>query len=87
MDKYIVNQECNFSLSDEYVIIFNDGKENLFMLDKIGRQIWQLFQTTNTVEAAAKTLVKIYEEEYDVIYRDVLDFVKSLVEEGLFCKV
>ena len=87
MDKYIVNKECSFSASDEYVIVFNKAKENVFMLDKTGKEVWQLFQTESTVEAAAKALMKIYSAEYEVIYNDILNLLESLVQEGLCYKV
>ena len=87
MDKYIVNKECSFSASDEYVIVFNKAKENVFMLDKTGKEVWQLFQTESTVEAAAKALMKIYSAEYEVIYKDILNLLESLVQEGLCYKV
>jgi Coenzyme PQQ synthesis protein D (PqqD) len=70
------------NLQDESVIL-NLDSERYYGLDSIGTRILTVLTTSDSIEAAYKTLIQEYDVDGQMLRQDLLALVESLVEQGL----
>ena len=70
------------NLQDESVIL-NLDSERYYGLDSIGTRMLSVLTTSDSIEAAYNTLIQEYDVDDEVLRRDLLALVESLVEQGL----
>ena len=84
-----LNQQIIFSDTvfaqevDDEMVLLDMGSENYFGLDEVGTSIWQAMQQKETLQDVFDALLEQYDVEPEILERDLLDFVKKLLESGL----
>jgi hypothetical protein len=68
---------------DNESVLLNIDTEQYFGLDDVGSQMWDLLQTSESVENATEKLLEIYDAEKEQLYKDLLEFIEKLSEHGL----
>jgi len=64
-------------------VLLNLDKESYFGLDKVGTRMWTALTESESIRAAYDLLLDRYEVEADVLRRDLLDLIQTLVGHGL----
>jgi hypothetical protein len=70
------------NLQDESVIL-NLDSERYYGLDSVGTRMLSVLTTSDSIEAAYNTLIQEYDVDDEVLRRDLLAMVESLVEQGI----
>ena len=70
------------NLQDESVIL-NLDSERYYGLDSVGTRMLSVLTTSDSIEAAYNTLIQEYDVDDEVLRRDLLALVESLMEQGL----
>ncbi|MBD5391105.1 PqqD family protein [bacterium] len=72
----------------EYMIIpLIDGGvdfSKVYNVSSTGAYIYEQLGNNKTMEQIAEAMVKEYEVSYDVVYADILEFVKELKKRGMY---
>ncbi len=84
LDNKITFAETVFAQEvDGEMVLLDMQSENYFGLDEVGSSIWQAMQSETTLREVLEIVLNKYDVESDVLERDLLDFVKKLVDNGL----
>ncbi|MEA3492519.1 MAG: PqqD family protein [Campylobacterota bacterium] len=84
LDNKITFAETVFAQEVDGEIVLLDMKsENYFGLDEVGSSIWQAMESGKTIREVREIVLNQYDVESDVLERDLLGFIKKLVESGL----
>jgi len=70
------------NLQDESVIL-NLDSERYYGLDSVGTRILSVLANSDSIEAAYTTLVQEYDVDGEVLRRDLIALIDTLVEQGL----
>ena len=68
---------------DQDLVILNLATNTYVGLDGVGRRIWELLETSQTVEALCHALSQEFEGSPEEIAADVQAFLSELEAEGL----
>ena len=68
---------------DQDLVILNLATNTYVGLDGIGRRIWELLETPQSVEALCRHLGQEFDGSPDEIAADVMSFLRELEAEGL----
>lgn len=69
--------------SKEYVFIRNCKNDYLYRLDGVSKDIWMRIVNDKKVNEIVEDLEKEYAVDKSKLYRDVDDFISSLISEGI----
>jgi hypothetical protein len=70
------------AFGDELVLLdFSRGE--YFGLDELGAEIWKLAEAGETLGAIADHIVERFEVTHDVAFRDIVDLVTHMRDQGL----
>jgi hypothetical protein len=64
-------------------VILNLKTESYFGLDEVGAWMWSVFTSSDSIEAAYKTLKGQWDVEPDVLRSDLTTLLEKLAAEGL----
>jgi hypothetical protein len=64
-------------------VIFDTKKEKVYVTNEIGKEILNLIKNGKTAEEIAQYLSHSYDEDPDIIKRDVLNFLEDLRKSNL----
>ena len=64
-------------------VLLNLDKESYFGLDKVGTRMWTALSESESIRTAYDLLLDRYDVDPDVLCRDLLDLVQTLVSHGL----
>ncbi|QFU74643.1 PqqD family protein [Halioglobus maricola] len=64
-------------------VILDLKSENYFGLDEVGTRIWQLAESTNTLQDIYDRMLAEYEVDEDQLEEDMEKLFKQLVDMGL----
>jgi len=68
---------------DDGTVIYDSESGDTNILDGVAADIFQCFSQYHETESVIKELSKIYDEDTEVIRKDVLEFIEKLIEQGL----
>lgn len=70
------------AFGDELVLLdFSRGE--YFGLDELGAEIWRLAEAGESMGAIADRIVERFEVGHDVAFRDIVDLVTQMRDQGL----
>lgn len=72
--------------SNNFIYIVNKKNDKDFMLKDIGKDIWLMLEKKFSVYEIVTKFVEEYNEEYNLIYSDVMELLNDLYKEGLVVK-
>lgn len=64
-------------------VLLDLNKESYFGLDKVGTRMWAALSESESIRTAYDLLLERYDVEDEVLRRDLLDLVQTLVSHGL----
>ena len=82
-DRVKIPDDVLISKLQEESVILNLDNERYYGLDDVGTRFLSVLTTSDSIEAAYKTLVKEYDVEGQVLRQDLLQLVEELVVQGL----
>ena len=85
-DRVRVPDEVLISNLQEESVILNLDSERYYGLDSIGTRMLSVLTTSDSIEAAYKTLVQEYEVDREVLKKDLLELVENLIARGLLIR-
>ena len=68
---------------DNEIVLMSIERGNYFGLEATAKHIWQLLELPQTKEILLEKLSNEYEAEREVIDRDLDDFLKKLLDNGV----
>lgn len=68
---------------DREVVLLDLDSGTYYQLNGAGSRVWELLETPTTVAAVVATLVEEFEVDPSACERQVLDFARGLLAEGL----
>jgi len=69
---------------DGEMVLLDMDSEHYFGLDEVGSVIWQALEASHgNLQRVLEVLVETYDIEEDVLRKDLMYFIKKLVESGL----
>lgn len=77
------NGDIIFSDMGEETVMMSIEKGEYYGLDAIGRRVWELLETTQTVSSLCSRLCEEFEVTQEQCSRDVLTFLQTLAEKDL----
>ena len=78
-----VPQSVLVSNVGEESVLLNLDSERYFGLDAVGTRMWEVLNTSPTVQAAYETLSAEFDVDGERLHRDLCDLVEKLKEHGL----
>jgi hypothetical protein len=69
-------------LQDESVLL-NLDSERYYGLDDVGTRMFSVLTTSDSVQTAWERLKKEYDVDHEVLRRDLISLIDSLLEQGL----
>jgi len=82
-DRVAIPDDVLISNLQEESVILNLESERYFGLDSIGTRILTLLTTSDSIEAAYKTLLQEYDVDGQVLREDLITLVEDLAAKGL----
>lgn len=82
-DRVKIPDDVLISKLQEESVILNLESERYYGLDDIGTRILSVLTTSESIEAAYKTLVNEYDVDADVLRQDLIDLIENLSKQGL----
>ena len=82
-DRVRVPQGVLVSGLQEESVLLNLDTERYFGLDDVETRMFTLLSSSDSIEAAYKSLLEEYEVEPEELKNDLLTLAESLVEQGL----
>jgi hypothetical protein len=82
-DRLRVPQGVLVSGLQQESVLLNLESERYFGLDDIGTKMFSVLSSSDSIEAAYKTLLSEYEVEPEALKNDLLSLAGNLVEQGL----
>jgi Coenzyme PQQ synthesis protein D (PqqD) len=84
LDSLVVRTEGLMSTPlDREVVILNPARDNYVGLDEVGRRVWDLLATPNSVKDLCLQVTGEFDGDPRQIEEDVLAFLTELANEGL----
>lgn len=72
------NKNCAYQVAEGKAVIMLADNSNIFTLNEIGTEIWNLLETPKTIDNIIKGLLLIYgDDENETIKNDVLEFLNT----------
>jgi len=68
---------------DGEMVLLDMASENYFGLDPVGSDIWRLLHEGNTLQQTQDALLEIYDVTPEELEKDIVEFVRNLVDAGL----
>lgn len=68
---------------DGEMVLLDMHSEHYFGLDEVGTSIWYAMEKTQRLEEIVELLWVQYEVDKDILGKDVIAFMKTLVNNGL----
>jgi hypothetical protein len=68
---------------DHEIVILNMAHNNYISLDAIGRRIWELLETAQSVSGVCCTLRQEFDATEEQIAADLIPFLTELEKDGL----
>ena len=83
--KYILNSELQeMQLGEgEGTVFYNPQSENTHVLDDVAQDVVKMFLNPSTIEEAVAGLATMYEEDVEVIDRDVREFIAKAIQDNI----
>ena len=73
-------------LSGNKVYIFDERKDQMYLLRGVGYSIWVLVEENRTLAQIKKTISEKYAEtQFDIVSSDIEEFLSKLVEKEILC--
>src|SRR4051812_1652321 len=72
---------CN--VIDGEAVILNLNTESYFSLDELGTRMWQVLNSSDSIQAACESLLSEYDVDREQLQGDVDALVEQLKEHGL----
>jgi hypothetical protein len=82
-DRVRVPQGVLVSGLQQESVLLNLESERYFGLDDVGTRMFSVLSSSDSIEAAYKTLLEEYEVEPEALKSDLLSLAGNLVEQGL----
>src|SRR5215211_1615506 len=82
-DRVKIPDDVLISKLQEESVILNLDSERYFGLDDVGTRILSVLTTSDSIEAAYKTLVKEYDVDGQLLRNDLLELIENLVDKGI----
>jgi Coenzyme PQQ synthesis protein D (PqqD) len=82
-DRVRVPDGVLISQLQEESVILNLDSERYFGLDDVGTRMLSVLSTSDSIEAAFKSLREEYDVDIQVLRQDLLALVESLVQQGI----
>ena len=67
-------------------VILNLDSERYYGLDDVGTRFLTVLNTSDSIEAAYKTLRNEYDVDADALRHDLLDLIESLINQGILIR-
>ena len=80
---FVVSKDVLFQEVSGETVLLDLGSEAYFGLDEVGTRIWSLLNEGRNSAEMVEVLLGEYDVERDVLERDVLELLASLLEAGL----
>lgn len=64
-------------------VLLNLSTETYFGLDEVGNRMISVLVSSESIEAAYRTLLEEYEVNPETLRSDLLSFIENLIKEGL----
>jgi len=68
---------------DNDLVVVSIERGMYFGIEEIGKRIWSLIKTPQSISAICEILVQEYQIDYQVCQRDVIDFLIEALGEGI----
>ena len=81
--KLTIPPEVKSQQVDDETVLLDLASGMYFGLDVVGRRIWELITQGKNLGEAASVITAEYEVEEALAQRDVIEFVRDLVDRGL----
>lgn len=82
-DRVRVPDDVLISRLQEQSVILNLDSERYFGLDDIGTRMLSVLTTSDSIEAAYKSLLEEYEVDGHVLRQNLLELIESLLKKGI----
>ena len=82
-DRVNIPDDVLISNLQEESVILNLDSERYYGLDSVGTRMLSVLTTSDSIGAAYNTLIQEYDVDDEVLRRDLLALVESLIEQGL----
>jgi len=82
-DRVRVPDDVLISRLQEESVILNLDNERYFGLDDVGTRMLSVLTTSDSIEAAYKSLLDEYEVDGQVLRQDLLELIESLSKKGI----
>jgi len=82
-DRVRVPDDVLISRLQEESVILNLDNERYFGLDDVGTRMLSVLTTSDSIEAAYKSLLDEYEVDGQVLRQDLLELIESLSTKGI----
>ena len=82
-DRVRVPDDVLISRLQEESVILNLESERYFGLDDIGTRMLSVLTTSDSIEAAYKSLLDEYEVDGQVLRQDLLKLIENLLKKGI----
>ena len=77
------SEDVVVSQLDDELVMMSVDRGQYYSLDDIGRRVWELLEKPLTVAAICDTVVDEYDVERDECEKDMLAWLRELVDENL----
>lgn len=79
------NDNCAFQEADGKAIIMLAENSNIFTINQMGTEIWNLLETPKTLQEVVETLQKKYnDDDKEVVKNDALEFLAHCFRDKIF---
>jgi len=85
-DRVRVPDDVLISNLQEESVILNLDSERYYGLDDVGTRFLSVLNTSDSIEAAYKTLRNEYDVDSDVLRQDLLELIESLIKQGILIR-
>ena len=85
-DRVKLPDDVLISNLQEESVILNLDSERYYGLDSIGTRMLSVLTTSDSIEAAYRTLVAEYDVDREVLKTDLLELVENLIAQGLLIR-
>ena len=82
-DRVRIPDDVLISRLQEESVILNLDSERYFGLDDVGTRILNVLTTSDSIEAAYKSLLEEYDVDGQVLRDDLLALIESLAKQGI----
>ncbi len=78
------NKNSAFQVADGKAVIMLADNSNIFTVNQVGTEIWEILDSPKTIEEVLLTLTERYEENRkDEIEKDFMDFLGMCIKERI----